>query len=233
MSRSGMDWAATVSTLGGQALSPFVDAFLTSESTRVLSSHGILLRMKHWKLDVNRRTTLFWVRSESVESNESRAQSCSGSSNELPSHPALAITRRPLIAPRLVDILLGQAVRKVEGSNESVVGASRVLEVLEVGLALVAEFVVQELNVSFIFVEVEVSPRLGSACVHWSVYMALVVESELGICSERCLPKNVGFLFAEAEVSPRLGSARVRWSIYVASIVEFELGIRSERRLLV
>ncbi|RWW48689.1 hypothetical protein BHE74_00045209 [Ensete ventricosum] len=174
-----------------------------------------------------------WVRSESVESNESRARSGSGSSNELPSHPALAITRRPLMAPRLVDILLGQAVRKVEGSKESVVGASRVLEVLEVGLALVAEFVVQELNVDFLFVEVEVSPRFGSACVHWSVYMALVVESELGICSERCLPKNVGFLFAEVEVSPRLGSARVRWSIYVASIVEFELGIRSERCLLV
>ncbi|RZR92348.1 hypothetical protein BHM03_00020621 [Ensete ventricosum] len=59
--------------------------------------------------------------------------------------------------------------------------------------------------------------------------MALAVEFELGICSERCLPKNVGFLFAEAEVLPRLGSARVRWSIYVVSTVESELGIRFER----
>ncbi|RWW04752.1 hypothetical protein BHE74_00042402 [Ensete ventricosum] len=58
--------------------------------------------------------------------------------------------------------------------------------------------------------------------------MALAVEFELGICSERCLPKNVGFLFAEAEVLPRLGSARVRWSIYVVSTVESELGIRFE-----
>ncbi|RWW51267.1 hypothetical protein BHE74_00042403 [Ensete ventricosum] len=43
---------------------------------------------------------------------------------------------------KLLYLIAEQAVQKVEGSKESVVGASRVLEVLEASLALVAELVV-------------------------------------------------------------------------------------------